>query len=236
MCPIQFQDMPPSNDESSFYPYVRCLACRNVVGGYPCGGTNPDNGDAEPCGESRDPYYRPNSNITRGQIAKLVAQSGGYEDKPGPQIFADVPPDSAFWLYVQRLAQHGYMSGYECGGDGEACDDANRPYFRTSNPATRGQISKIVANAAMISDPVSGQTYADVPASNSPNSFYLYIERLSARGVMGGYPCGTDNPNSGPCDGANRPFFRPGNLVTRGQAAKIVANTFYPNCQTPARR
>lgn len=236
MCPIQFQDMPPSSDESSFYPYVRCLACRNVVGGYPCGETNPDTGDPEPCGATRDPYYRPNSNITRGQIAKLVAQSGGYEDKPGPQIFADVPPDSAFWLYVQRLAQHGYMSGYPCGGPGEACDDANRPYFRTSNPATRGQISKIVANAAMINDPVSGQTYADVPASNSPGSFYLYIERLSARGVMGGYPCGTNNPSSGPCDGSNRPYFRPGNLVTRGQAAKIVANTFYPNCQTPARR
>ncbi|HEX8219096.1 MAG TPA: S-layer homology domain-containing protein, partial [Chloroflexia bacterium] len=79
------------------------------------------------------------------------------------------------------------------------------------------------------------QTYSDVPASTSPSSFYPYIEELSSMGVMGGYPCGTSDPRSGPCDGSNRPYFRPSNNVTRGQAAKIVANTFFPNCQTPAR-
>ena len=31
----------------------------------------------------------------------------------------------------------------------------------------------------------------------------------------------------------NRPYFRPGNNVTRGQTAKIVANTFFPGCSTP---
>jgi hypothetical protein len=36
-----------------------------------------------------------------------------------------------------------------------------------------------------------------------------------------------------PCDTEQRPYFRWGNPVTRGQASKIVANTFYPGCQTP---
>jgi hypothetical protein len=34
----------------------------------------------------------------------------------------------------------------------------------------------------------------------------------------------------------NRPYFRPNADVTRGQAAKIVANTFFPGCETPARK
>jgi hypothetical protein len=29
----------------------------------------------------------------------------------------------------------------------------------------------------------------------------------------------------------NRPYFRPNNPVTRGQAAKIVSSTFFPGCQ-----
>ncbi|HEX9989324.1 MAG TPA: hypothetical protein VGE45_12705 [Chloroflexia bacterium] len=32
-----------------------------------------------------------------------------------------------------------------------------------------------------------------------------------------------------PCDDPNRPYFRPFNNVTRGQASKIVANAFFPN-------
>jgi hypothetical protein len=107
----------------------------------------------------------------------------------------------------------------------------NRPYFRPGANATRGQLSKIVANAAEIEDAVSGQTYADVPASSAPSSFYTYIERLTARNVVSGYECGTTNPNSGPCDSQERPYFKPGNLVTRGQAAKIVSSTFYPDCE-----
>jgi hypothetical protein len=53
---------------------------------------------------------------------------------------------------------------------------------------------------------------------------------------MSGYPCGGTNPQTGqaePCDSANRPYFRPGNLATRAQASKRVANTFFPNCVTP---
>ncbi|MDQ5824011.1 MAG: S-layer homology domain-containing protein [Chloroflexota bacterium] len=237
-CPIQFADVPPSTSESSFYPYVRCLACRNIIGGYPCGGTNPQTGAAEPCGATQNAYYRPNNNITRGQIAKIVAQSAGYDEDPGLQIYADVPPDQVFWLYIQQLSNDGIMGGYACGGTDpysgqpEVCDAQDRPFFRPNAPATRGQISKIVANAAGVTYGGSNQTYADVPPSASPSSFYPFVEGLTQMGVMGGYKCG--GPGE-PCGAGNRPYFRPGALVTRAQAAKIVANTFFPNCETPAR-
>ncbi|MEA2572921.1 MAG: hypothetical protein QOH93_219 [Chloroflexia bacterium] len=238
-CPIQFADVPPSTSASSFYPYVRCLACRNIIGGYPCGGTNPQTGAAEPCNAGHEAYYRPNNNITRGQIAKIVAQSAGYSDDPGLQVYADVPPDQVFWLYIQQLSNDGIMGGYACGGTDpysgqpEVCDAQHRPFFRPNAPATRGQISKIVANAAGVTYGGTAQSYQDVPPSTSPTSFYPYVEGLTQMGVMGGYKCG--GPGE-PCVGpSNRPYFRPGGLVTRAQAAKIVANTFYPNCETPAR-
>ncbi|HET6261622.1 MAG TPA: S-layer homology domain-containing protein, partial [Chloroflexia bacterium] len=125
------------------------------------------------------------------------------------------------------------MSGYRCGTNAdEECDEEARAYFRPAANATRAQLAKIVSNAAGLVDEVEGQTFADVPPpaqEGDPSSFYLFVERLAQRGVIGGYPCGGPGEK---CDGENRPFFRPGDSVTRGQAAKIVANTFFPNCQT----
>jgi hypothetical protein len=197
------------------------------MGGYPCGGAG------EPCGTTGNPYFRPGNNITRGQLAKIVANSAGFIDQPAGQTFQDIPPSEPFYTFVERLAIRRDIGGYPCGGPGEPCQDGNRPYFRSAAQATRGQISKIVSNAANINDEVSGQTYADVEPSESESSYYLFVERLSQRGVMGGYPCG-QRANE-PCDDQNRPYFRPNENATRAQTSKIVSNTFYPDCQTPAR-
>jgi hypothetical protein len=235
-CTIQFQDVPPSDEVSSFYPYVRCLACRGILGGYPCGSTNSQTGQSEPCGATNNPYFRPSNNITRAQIAKIVSNAAGFDEAVEGQTYADVPPSdepSSFYVYVERLTAHNVMGGYPCGTrDGETCDGQNRAYFRPSAYATRAQLAKIVSNAAGFVDNVQGQTFTDVPPSDEPSSFYLYVERLVKRGVMGGYPCGGENED---CDDQDRPYFRPSNNVTRAQAAKIVANTFFPNCQTPGR-
>src|SRR3712207_7358236 len=51
------------------------LSNRGVVSGYPCGGTNPATGAAEPCDASSRPYFRVNNNVTRGQTSKIVAET-----------------------------------------------------------------------------------------------------------------------------------------------------------------
>jgi hypothetical protein len=165
----------------------------------------------------------------------MVSISAGYGEDPGPQIYTDVPLSHTFYMFINRLTLRNNMGGYPCGGAGEPCDAQNRPYFRPFSNATRGQLSKIVANAAGINDPVPAgtQTYQDVPGG-SP--FYIYVERLTAFGVMGGYPCGSGNLLEPCVPPGNRPYFEPYNDVTRAQAAKIVSNTFFPGCQTPARR
>jgi hypothetical protein len=137
-CPIYFVDVPPAG---GFYAYVRCLACRGIVGGYPCGGPG------EPCPGA---YYRPNNNVTRGQVSKIVAQSAGFADPIGStqQTFQDVAPGSTFHVYIERLAERGIIGGYPCGGAGEPCvAPTNRAYFRPGNGATRGQTAKIVQQA-----------------------------------------------------------------------------------------
>jgi hypothetical protein len=114
-----------------------------VMSGYPCGGPG------EACVPPGNlPYFRPNVNATRGQIAKIVSESAGFDDDPGARMFEDVVEGSTFYDFIQRLAMRGIINGYPCGGPGELCvPPGNRPYFRPLNNATRGQTSKIVAIA-----------------------------------------------------------------------------------------
>jgi hypothetical protein len=61
-------------------------------------------------------------------------------------------------------------------------------------------------------------TFSDLPANHT---FYQWIEVGVANGVVGGYNCG--GPFE-PCDLENRPYFRPGANVTRGQLSKMIVN------------
>jgi hypothetical protein len=209
-CPVTFNDVEQG---STFYENIRCLACRGIVNGY------------------ADGTFRPQNNVTRGQLSKIVSNSAGFADPPGAQIFEDVQPGSTFYDFVQRLASRGYIGGYACGGAGEPCvAPANRPYFRPGNNATRGQISKIVSNSAGFIEPTGAQIFEDVQPGST---FYDFVQRLASRGYINGYPCGgAGEPCVAP---TNRPYFRPNSNATRGQTSKIVANTFFPGCSTPGR-
>jgi streptogramin lyase/pimeloyl-ACP methyl ester carboxylesterase len=125
-----------------------------------------------------------------------------------PLQFTDMPSDNPFYSYVRCLACQNVLGGY---GDGT---------FRPGNNITRGQLSKIVSNAAIFSDPVGSQIFEDVPPG-SP--FYDFVQRLASRGYIGGYPCGGEGEPCVPPD--NRPYFRPNANATRGQISKVVSNT-----------
>jgi hypothetical protein len=208
-CTLSFTDVPQSN---TFYVHVRCLACKGILGGY------------------SDGTFRPNNDITRGQLSKIVANSAGFGEPVSGQTFQDVPVGSTFYAFIERMASRGIIGGYACGGTGEPCGTSNKPYFRPNANATRGQISKIVSEAKGFSEPPGSRVFEDVPPGST---FYDWIQRLTYRGIMGGYPCGSPGE---PCGSGNRPYFRPNNNATRGQTSKIVANTFFPNCDPPIQR
>jgi hypothetical protein len=212
-CAITFTDVPSDN---TFYTWIRCLACRSVFGGY------------------EDRTFRPFNYVTRGQFSKIASNAAEYNDEipSDRQTFEDVSPGHPFWLWIERLVLHDVISGYTCGAEGEPCvPPDNRPYFRPYADITRGQITKVLCNITGCGmPPDTQQTYEDVLPTDT---FWQYIEGLSTLNVMGGYPCGGEGEPCMPPD--NRPYFRPHSNATRGQVAKMVSNTFFPNCQTPAR-
>jgi len=119
--------------------------------------------------------------------------------------FTDVPTGHTFYESIRCLACRGVVSGY---ADGT---------FKPDNLVTRGQLAKIVSNAANFTEDPGAQIFQDVAPDHT---FYEWINRLTNRGYMGGYTCGSRGE---PCVN-NRPYFRPFANATRAQTSKIVAN------------
>ena len=114
------------------------------------------------------------------------------------------------------------MQGYPCGNPEPCVPPLNRPYFRPNSGASRGQLTKFIG----FGGPVSGQTFEDTPPGST---FYEYIQNLALAGWAQGYPCGSPGE---PCvPPFNRPYFRPGSPVTRGQTSKLVSQVFFPGCE-----
>jgi hypothetical protein len=114
-----FTDVPIG---STFYDYVETANNAGFVAGY------------------ADGTFRPGNNVTRGQLSKIVVLAGVQVNgwnllNPPTAAFSDVPPGSAFYIYVETAVCHGIVSGY---ADGT---------FRPGSNATRAQIAKIVCLA-----------------------------------------------------------------------------------------
>lgn len=202
-CTSRFTDICP---DYWAYPYIDCLASHNIISGYP------------------DGSFGPNNSITRGQLAKVVANAAGYSENHVEQSFADIAPGSTYYIYIQRLASRSILGGYACGGVGEPCNTSRLPYFRPNADTSRGQIAKIIAAAAGYSDPPGSPRFQDVTPGST---FYTWVQQLASRNVMSGYACGGTGE---PCLAGSLPYFRPALNATRAQVAKIVANAFFPSC------
>lgn len=173
-----------------------------------------------------DGTFRPSNNLSRGQLSKIVANAAGLTGTATDQRFEDVPPGSPFFDYVDMIASQGIINGYDCGGPGEPCiAPGNLPYFRPGYDSIRGQIAKVVSNAAGLTGMAVQQRFEDVPPSSA---FYEYVDRLASRDIVSGYACGSPNE---PCVAPdNLPYYRPSAISSRGQISKLVSNTFFPDC------
>jgi hypothetical protein len=185
-CTITFSDVP----------YNAYLFCAGAVSGY------------------GDNTFRPYTGTTRAQLTKMVVLAEGFPiNTAGGPHFADVPLSHPFYPYIETAYARNLLAGYGCGGPGEPCPG---PYFRPGANITRGQIAKIVVNAAgwpTVSPAIA--TFRDVPGT-SP--FFAFVETAATRTILSGYGCGGAGE---PCPGL---YFRPGRDATRGQIAKIVYN------------
>ncbi len=139
-----FADVPVG---STFFDWVETAAFYQIVEGYPCGGPG------EPCNALNQPYYRPNSNVSRAQLTKIIVIAAQLTNpsawillNPSEATFSDVPTGSTFYVYVETAVTHGVLEGYPCGGSGEPCPGR---YFRPNGTATRAQLSKMVYEAVV---------------------------------------------------------------------------------------
>jgi hypothetical protein len=101
-----------------FYCYIETAYAHEIISGY------------------ADGTFRPGNDVTRGQLCKIIVEAEGWTiDTTGGPHFSDVPNTDPFYGYIETAYNHEIISGY---ADGT---------FRPGNPATRGQISKIVYGA-----------------------------------------------------------------------------------------
>ena len=83
-----------------------------------------------------DGTFRPNANVTRGQLAKILVHACRWQPvvATAPH-FLDVPPASPYFVEVETIYMKGLMNGY---------DDQ---MFRVNGYATRAQVAKVVFGA-----------------------------------------------------------------------------------------
>ena len=98
-----------------FYPFIETAFHHGVISGY------------------SDGTFRPSNPVTRGQLSKIIVAAQGWAlDTTGGPHFTDVATGNVFYPFVETALSHHIISGYSDGT------------FRPGNPATRGQIAKIV--------------------------------------------------------------------------------------------
>ena len=201
-CIMKFRDVRP---EDWFYGYVEWMYCNGIVSGYI---TTP------PCDAGQVPCFKPGNPTTRGQMAKIVVLAFRFPiDTTGGPHFSDVPPGHTFYDYIETGRNLGLFTGY---ADGT---------YRPNVHVTRGQIAKIVVNAAIMADPANWtledpptNTFQDVPVGST---FFRWIETAYSHHILSGYPCGV-SPTLPCVPPGNKPYFIPGADATRAQISKIV--------------
>jgi hypothetical protein len=178
-CPLAFGDVPKA---SPYFNAVNFLNSARVVSGY------------------ADGTFRPYSNVTRAQVAKIVVLAFGLPLlAPAGQRFSDVAANNEFASYIETAYANGLVSGY---ADGT---------YRPTNNVTRGQLAKIVVQAAKLNlDNPTTPSFSDVSVGST---FYRYIETAHSHGLLSGYLDGT---------------FRAGLEANRGQVCKVTMNAAFP--------
>jgi hypothetical protein len=205
-----FVDVPSSNP---YWLFVEAAVNQGILAGYKCGSPN------EPCiAPGNKPYFRPDSAVTRSQLARILSNAQHYSEvvPPAQQTFADVPPTDPFWTFIERVAQHGVLTGFPCGGAAEPCDPLRRPYFRRATSVTRGDLAAAVALVKGYTARPTAQTFADVPPSAA---FYRPVEQVVRQGLLFSFPCAG---SAAPCDAQNRPYFRPEIAMTRAELTELI--------------
>lgn len=131
-----------------------------------------------------DGSFLPNNNITRGELAAMIARLSYGDDLPDGMYqasFPDVDSDAWFNKYIGYLEDKDVLSGYEDGT------------FRPMDTITRGEISAVIARAQRYDLISYNGIFTDVTENDWAKD---YIETLADKNIVSGYEDGTIGPYS----------------------------------------
>ena len=131
-----------------------------------------------------DGSFLPNNNITRGELAAMIARLSYGDDLPDGMYqasFPDVDSDAWFNNYIGYLEDKDVLSGYEDGT------------FRPMDTITRGEISAVIARAQRYDLISYNGIFTDVTENDWAKD---YIETLADKNIVSGYEDGTFGPYS----------------------------------------
>lgn len=131
-----------------------------------------------------DGSFLPNNNITRGELAAMIARLSYGDDLPDGMYqasFPDVDSDAWFNKYIGYLEDKDVLSGYEDGT------------FRPVDTITRGEISAVIARAQRYDLISYNNIFTDVTENDWAKD---YIETLADKNIVSGYEDGTFGPYS----------------------------------------
>lgn len=156
--------------------------------------------------ENGKTLFKPGNSVTRAQAAKMLVIATKNQNIAGAAIsFPDVQKGTEAHLYISKAVQLGYFKGQPDGT------------FKPNAPLTRGQMSKVIANAfkidlaATVSNPIM---FSDIPANYENTS---KVNGLYYKGIA---------------QGSNGKFMI-ANSLTRGQFSLFLARALSSQFTVP---
>lgn len=157
-----FSDVHKSD---GYYEAVLSLTERGIISGFP------------------DGTFKPHNEVTRGQAAKILAQTLklDYVDEETPQ-FIDVPKTHQYYKPIAALVSAGIINGYEDGT------------FRPENKLTRAQMAKVITLGFQFKEEVlTNPKFTDVHESDA---FSGYVQSLLSHNITTGTTPTTFSPQT----------------------------------------
>lgn len=153
-------------------------------------------------GGYEDGAFRPENNITRAELAAMIARLSYGDELPDGMYktsFPDVSDDAWFNKHIGYLENLNVLTGYEDGS------------FRPFDTITRGEIAAVIARAQKYNIISIDSTFADVTDADWAKD---YIMTLAEKEIVGGYENGTYGPYS---------------PLTRAEAVTIINRVLAPS-------
>lgn len=138
-------------------------------------------------------YFKPQDNITRAEVAAMLAEAFDLKVNNRSGSFPDVSSDHWAVGVVNAVYAEGIFKG----------NDSNQ--FRPGDSLTRGQMAAIIARAFGLKAPATTRLISDVPPSHWA---YQDVQKLAAAGITTPYEDGS---------------FKPEGHVTRSQFAAFLS-------------